>query len=128
VLENRAEKLSSKQLKTAPVIRAAGASRAALYALDQFGCDTIYLSNRTRATAEELAQSFASVFKITVVDRLEDFSNGGRVTPDILKAPDILIGTIPTDKTTIDSFPQALFGNPEGNVWICHTIHGIRHS
>jgi shikimate-5-dehydrogenase len=55
VLENRAEKLSNKQLKTALVIGAGGASRAALYALYQFGCDTIYLSNRTRATAEELA-------------------------------------------------------------------------
>jgi shikimate-5-dehydrogenase len=108
VLENRAERLSNKQLKTALVIGAGGASRAALYALYQFGCDTIYLSNRTRSTAEELAQSFASVFKITVVDTFEDFSNDGRV------APDILIGTIPADKTTIDSFPRALFAKPEG--------------
>jgi shikimate 5-dehydrogenase len=108
VLEQRAEKLSNKELKTALVIGAGGASRAALYALHQFGCETIYMSNRTRATAEEIAQSFALLFKIIVLDSLEEFSNEGRV------APDILIGTIPADKTTIDSFPRSLFAKPEG--------------
>ena len=108
VLEQRAEKLSNKQLKTALVIGAGGASRAALYALHQFGCETIYLSNRTRAKAEEIAQSFAFLFKITVLDALEDVSKDGHV------APDILIGTIPADQTTIDTFPQAIFTKPEG--------------
>lgn len=108
VLEQRAEKLSNKQLKTALVIGAGGASRAALYALHQFGCETIYLTNRTRATAEEMAQSFASVFKITVVDKLEDFSKGEHGSPDIL------LGTIAADKTTIDFFPRALFAKAEG--------------
>jgi shikimate-5-dehydrogenase len=106
VLEQRAEKLSNKQLKTALVIGAGGASRAALYALHQFGCETIFLSNRTRATAEDIAQSFAFLFQIIVADSLEDFSKD--------TAPDILIGTIPADKTTIDSFPRALFAKTEG--------------
>lgn len=106
VLEQQAEKLSNKQLKTALVIGAGGASRAALYALHQFGCETIYLSNRTRATAEGIARSFAFLFKIIVVDTLEDFSEDA--------ALDILIGTIPADKTAIDIFPRALFAKPEG--------------
>ena len=114
VLEQRAEKLSNKELKTALVIGAGGASRAALYALHQFGCETIYMSNRTRVTAEEIARSFALLFKIIVLDSLDEFSNEGRVAPGILVAPDILIGTIPADKTTIDSFPRSLFAKPEG--------------
>jgi len=82
--------------------------------LHQFGCNTISLSNRTRATAEEIAQSFASLFKIIVIGSLEEFSNDGRIAPDILVVPDILIGTIPADKTTLNSFPQSLFAKPEG--------------
>jgi hypothetical protein len=54
------------------------------------------------------AQSFASLFKIIVIGSLEEFSNDGRI------APDNLIGTIPADKTTLDTFPQSLFARPEG--------------
>jgi shikimate-5-dehydrogenase len=90
------------------VIGAGGASRAALYAMYQSGLKTIYLFNRTKSRAEEIVRDFAPLFSITVLDRLDDVSNDRTV------APDVIIGTIPADRTTIDSFPKVLFDKPQG--------------
>lgn len=49
----------------AVVLGAGGAARAILYALEQSGVSQIYLANRTKAKAEELAAAFP---KVRVVD------------------------------------------------------------
>jgi shikimate-5-dehydrogenase len=102
----------SKDLSNAPetglVIGAGGASRAALYAMYQMGLKTIFLYNRTKSRAEDISLDFAPLFKITVLESLEDLSS------DISVAPDVIIGTIPADRTTIDLFPPALFSKSQG--------------
>jgi shikimate-5-dehydrogenase len=94
--------------KTGLVIGAGGASRAALYALHMSGIKDIYLVNRTRATAEQIANDYASLFKITVLSTLSEVAK----TQDL--RPDIIIGTIPADKTSIEDFPTALFAKEKG--------------
>jgi shikimate 5-dehydrogenase len=56
--------------KTGLVIGAGGASRAALYALYQSGVENIHLVNRTRATSEQIARDYSSLFSITVLSSL----------------------------------------------------------
>jgi shikimate-5-dehydrogenase len=93
---------------TGLVIGAGGASRAALYAMYQMGLKTIYLFNRTRLRAEDIAHDFAHLFDTTILDSLEDISRENVATPDVI------IGTIPADQTTIDYFPAALFTKAQG--------------
>ncbi|CAK7223175.1 hypothetical protein SBRCBS47491_005116 [Sporothrix bragantina] len=81
------------------VIGAGGASRAALYALHRAGVKTIYLSNRTLSAAEAARDTFADQFAITVLRSLDDMP----------KPPDIIVGTVPADKTTEEQFAN-LFG------------------
>lgn len=88
------------------VIGAGGASRAALYALHKSGFKTIYLFNRTISRAEDIAQSLKPYFEIVVLDKLIDLPGN--------KAPHVIIGTIPADKTEVDFFPPVLFSQPEG--------------
>jgi len=90
------------------VIGAGGASRAALYAMHKMGLMTIYLFNRTRSRAEGIAHDFACLFKITVMDSLEEIFSKETI------APAVIIGCIPADQTTIDFFPTALFRKPQG--------------
>lgn len=92
--------------KTGLVIGAGGASRAALYALSKLGIKDIYLVNRTRATAEKIASDFAELFKIKVFSNLDEISG-----LEERKRPEIIIGTIPADKTTMEYFPRGLFEN-----------------
>jgi shikimate 5-dehydrogenase len=105
-------KQKSRDLSNVPdtglVIGAGGASRAALYSMHQLGMRTIYLFNRTKSRAEDIARDFAYLFRIIVLDRLEDLSN------EKLVAPDVLIGTIPAEHATIDLYPAALFTKPQG--------------
>ncbi|KAH8712045.1 hypothetical protein GQ44DRAFT_762923 [Phaeosphaeriaceae sp. PMI808] len=91
---------------TGLVIGAGGASRAALYALFQLGVKNILLFNRTRSTAEKIAADYSSLFQISVLSNLAGLSEGQR--------PDIIIGTIPADKTSMGYFPPFLFGREKG--------------
>jgi shikimate-5-dehydrogenase len=95
------------EAKTGLVIGAGGASRAALYALYQLGTKDIYLVNRTQSTAEKIAQDFSDLFKITVLPSLE-------AVTELEGRPDIIIGTIPAEKTTVDDFSKGLFENEKG--------------
>jgi shikimate-5-dehydrogenase len=100
-------KVIVEEAKTGLVIGAGGASRAALYALYQVGIKEIYLVNRTLSTAEKIAQDFSRLFHITVLPNLKAFEELG-------VKPEVVIGTIPADKTTMDDFPESLFGNEKG--------------
>lgn len=84
------------------VIGAGGASRAALYAMHKAGIQTIYLINRTLATAEKVRDDFKSVFEVTVIPSLAKLP----------KHPDVIVGTIPAETTTEDQF-STIFG-PRG--------------
>ncbi|KAK4870458.1 hypothetical protein LT330_004806 [Penicillium expansum] len=88
------------QPTTGLVIGAAGASRAALYALHKAGVKRIYLVNRTLATAEKVKDDFKSVFEIKVVPGLQDLP----------KKPEVVISTVPVDTTTEDQF-SSLFSD-----------------
>lgn len=50
---------------SAYIIGAGGAAKAVLYGLEQEGAETIYLTNRTRGKAEELAKHYKNV---TIID------------------------------------------------------------
>jgi shikimate-5-dehydrogenase len=95
------------QAMTGLVIGAGGASRAALYALHQLGIKDIFLVNRTQLTAENIAQDFSSLFKITVLSSLKE-------GVQLEVKPDVIIGTIPADKTAVEDFPECLFKNEKG--------------
>jgi shikimate-5-dehydrogenase len=99
--------------QTGLVIGAGGASRAALYALYKLGIRDIYLVNRTRATAEKIASDFSALFKIRVFSNLEEISG-----LEEKQRPEIIISTIPADKTTMEYFPRGLFGN-ESKKGVC---------
>jgi shikimate-5-dehydrogenase len=96
-----------EEAKTGLVIGAGGASRAAIYALHQLGTKDIYLVNRTFSTAEKIAQDFSHLFHITVLPNL-------KVLEELGIKPEVVIGTIPADKTTMGDFPESLFGNEKG--------------
>ncbi|CAK7205130.1 hypothetical protein SEUCBS139899_007895 [Sporothrix eucalyptigena] len=81
------------------VIGAGGASRAALYALHKSGVKAIYLVNRTLSVAEAVQDTFAGQFTITILRSLDDLA----------ELPDIIVGTVPADKTTEEQFAN-LFG------------------
>jgi len=91
-------KSSQKQTQTGLVLGAGGASRAALYALFQAGVTDIALVNRTRANAEKLASHFSSIFHVKVFSTVQDLDT----------QPDIIIGTIPADRTQRSDF-EVLF-------------------
>lgn len=84
------------------VIGAGGASRAALYAMHKAGLRTIYLVNRTLATARKVREDFKSVFEVTVIPNLAELPED----------PDVIVGTVPAETTTEDQF-SSLFG-PRG--------------
>jgi pentafunctional AROM polypeptide len=97
------------------VIGAGGTSRAAIYALHDLGTKVIYLYNRTRARAEELARAFPNV-RIEIVDVLGEWPGGGA-------PPAVVVGTVPAAATTIDPavrdaefLPSAIFERAAGGV------------
>ncbi|KAL1887381.1 hypothetical protein Sste5346_010261 [Sporothrix stenoceras] len=94
---------SGRRPQAGLVIGAGGASRAALYALHRAGVETLYLVNRTASAAEAVRNAFASQFTITVLATLEELP----------ASPDVIIGTIPADKTTEEQF-RSLFGRSAG--------------
>ncbi|KAI0828504.1 aromatic amino acid family biosynthesis-like protein [Trametes gibbosa] len=101
--------------EAALVIGAGGTSRAAIYALWKLGVQTIYLFNRTRASAETLVAAFPEA-KIKVVDNLH-------LTLDDGPAPTVIVSTVPASATSLDQFaedalylPPSLFAAPTGGV------------
>jgi shikimate 5-dehydrogenase len=89
------------------VIGAGGASRAALYALFKLGIRNIYLVNRTQSNAEGIAQEFSALFSITVLPNIKAVEEHG-------VKPEIIIGTIPADVTSVEDFSGSLFAAEKG--------------
>lgn len=93
---------------TGLVIGAGGAARAALYALYQCGIKNIYLVNRTRSNADDVARHYAPLFSITVLSSLSEIAGYG------ISKPDVIIGTIAADRTCEEDFPDCLFAREKG--------------
>jgi shikimate-5-dehydrogenase len=85
------------------MVGAGGASRAALYAMYQAGIKRIFLINRTIANTERIARDLQNVFHVQVVADLKSLPED----------PDVVIGTIPAEKTQEQSFSE-LFSKDNG--------------
>jgi shikimate-5-dehydrogenase len=95
------------EARTGLVIGAGGASRAALYAFFKLGIRDIYLVNRTQSNAERIAQEFSALFPITVLPNIKAVEEHG-------VKPEIIIGTIPADVTSVEDFSGSLFAAGKG--------------
>jgi len=92
--------LATGSVKNALVIGGGGTARAALYALQSLGAETIYLWNRTKSKAQELATAFPDA-RIHVLDQLGVFP---------FAPPNVIVGTIPATATTLEKgTPGATF-------------------
>lgn len=83
--------LSTGVVKNALVIGGGGTARAAIYALHSLSAETIYLWNRTKSKAEELARAFPDA-RVQVLDQLGAWTS----TP-----PNVIVGTVPASATTL---------------------------
>jgi pentafunctional AROM polypeptide len=77
---------------TSLVIGAGGTTRAAIYALHALGIPTIYLYNRTKASALGLIDSFPSSYNIQVLDSLNSFPSN---------PPIVVVSTVPASATSL---------------------------
>ena len=86
---------SHTSVGTALVIGAGGTARATLYALHALGAQRIYIFNRTRTKAQELAGAFPDI-NVDLVDELGKWPNGA-------PSPNVIVSTLPPATTTLDS-------------------------
>ena len=78
--------LQSKEIHSAIVAGAGGASRAAIYALTKLGVTSIHIFNRTRKSAEQIQQIFPSI-EVHALDTLDRYLREEKT--------DLLINTTP---------------------------------
>lgn len=100
--------------EVALVIGAGGTSRAAIYALSRLGIKTIYLFNRTKASAQVLVDTFSGLVNIQIVASLTEWPG---------PPPSIIVSTVPASATTFDPsagnalyLPSQLFNGAGGVV------------
>ncbi|KAK9490755.1 hypothetical protein V1508DRAFT_423828 [Lipomyces doorenjongii] len=103
----------SRPLSSGLVIGAGGAARAAVYALAELNVKIIYIYNRSKSKAEQIAEEFKDKSKVIVVDSYNVAS-----WPEQDSLPlGVIIGNIPGDVITEDDIPLSLFGK-EGGVLV----------
>ncbi|XP_006456034.1 hypothetical protein AGABI2DRAFT_210736 [Agaricus bisporus var. bisporus H97] len=74
------------------VIGGGGTARAAIYALQSLNAETVYLWNRTKSKAEDLARAFPNA-RVQVLDRLGAWTSA---------PPNVIVGTVPASATTLE--------------------------
>lgn len=84
--------LSTGVVRNGLVIGGGGTARAAIYALQSLNAERIYLWNRTKSKAEDLARAFPDA-RIQVLDRLGAWTSS---------PPNVIVGTVPASATTLD--------------------------
>lgn len=87
-------RLGSSKIHAGLVIGAGGTARAAIYALNALGAQTIYLFNRTKSKAEDLAAVFGDA-PVKVVDSIDSWGPG--------LAPSVVVSTVPASALTLDT-------------------------
>ncbi|PLW27304.1 hypothetical protein PCANC_26112 [Puccinia coronata f. sp. avenae] len=109
------------------VIGAGGTARAAVYALHSLGYEQIYIYNRTRAKAEEVAANFPGYFSVRVIESLDVLCSGQEESGGGVWHPSAIISAVPAHATRLASDPPAddkleipagLFDRPGGGVVI----------
>jgi len=100
-------------ITAALVIGAGGTARAALYALHALGAEHIYIFNRTRSKAQELAAAFPDM-TVELVDELGQWPNAG-------PSPNVIVSTLPPAATTTDS------NHAQNAVYLPTTIFDLDH-
>ncbi|KAK9235206.1 hypothetical protein V1525DRAFT_410704 [Lipomyces kononenkoae] len=103
----------SAPLASGLVIGAGGAARAAVFALAELKVKTIYIYNRSRFKAEQIADEFKDKSNVIVVDSYNITSWPAQESLPL----GVIIGNIPGDAITEDDIPLSLFGN-EGGVLV----------
>ncbi|KAK9321185.1 hypothetical protein V1517DRAFT_327223 [Lipomyces orientalis] len=104
---------SLQPLSSGLVIGAGGSARAAVYALSELNVGTIYIYNRSKSKAEQIAEEFKDNAHVVVVDSYQVES-----WPEQESLPlSMIIGNIPGDAITEDDIPLSLFGK-EGGVLV----------
>ncbi|OLY81682.1 Pentafunctional AROM polypeptide [Smittium mucronatum] len=89
------------------IIGAGGTSRAAIYALYSMGITNVYIFNRTKSRADELAEEFSSILpEIKAIDSL-DLQNSTNIDERNLQFS-LIISTVPASDLKFD-FPDSLF-------------------
>jgi len=94
--------------KTAVILGAGGAARAAVVGLDAMGTTTLHIVNRSRARADELAASLASQIraKIVVFDR-KDWSKAAKDAALVLNTTSAGMAHTPSLDIALDPLPKA---------------------
>lgn len=87
------QRLAASEIQNALVIGAGGTARAAIYALQNLGAKVIYLHNRTKKKAEELAAAFPDA-PVQVIEELK-WQDG--------QAPNVVVSTVPASATSTTS-------------------------
>lgn len=96
--------LPTDPIRAGLVIGAGGTARAAIYALHCLGAKHIYLFNRTKSKAVELAKLFPNA-PVIVLDGVAEW-------PINLLLPNVIIGTVPAQATTLAEGEDGLHLTP----------------
>ncbi|TFK19609.1 Shikimate dehydrogenase [Coprinopsis marcescibilis] len=86
------QRMAPSDIRAGLVLGAGGTARAAIYALQNLKAPIIYLVNRTKSKADDLAQAFPSA-KIRVLEKLGSWA-------DASVTPNVIISTVPASATT----------------------------